>query len=308
MSQQAIESDQGTAVGAASDPAEIAGKSGSSFYWPMLLLPRPKRQAMFAIYGFCRVIDDIADEPGDADAKHRELQCWRDEIRSIYTTGQGTGELGRALATAIRTYDLPRTEFDALIDGMAMDIPSADHPAGDALAPDRETLRLYCRRVAGAVGLLAIRVFDRADHETEAFALALGEALQLTNILRDLDEDAAIGRLYLPRQSLIAAGVLIPGQPIGDPRLLLSHRNLDLACEAVTREAAGLFDEAARLAISIDRRGLWTARAMMILYRRLLDRMQRRGWRNPPFPRPRLGKRERVWVTVRCMLGIPPHC
>ena len=195
MSQQAIQTDRTVASGAASDPASIAGKSNSSFYWPMLLLPRQKRQAMFAIYGFCRVIDDIADEPGDPDEKRRALQSWRNEIRALYSGYAGTGALGRALHAAIYSYDLPRSEFDALIDGMAMDIPANGRPGGAALAPERETLRLYCRRVAGAVGLLAIRVFDRADPDTESFALALGEALQLTNILRDLEEDADIGRL-----------------------------------------------------------------------------------------------------------------
>lgn len=282
----------------ADTPAAVAERSGSTFYWPMLLLPRSKRAAMFAIYAFCRRIDDIADEPGEPAEKRAALDVWRQEIRSLYGGGAPTSSLAAALKGAIERYGLPRGELEALIDGMAMDIPG-DTGTG-MRAPALPTLRLYCRRVAGAVGMLAIRVFDRADASTEAFALALGEALQLTNILRDLSEDAELGRLYLPRELLDEADI-----GTSDPDAVLSHPNLPIACEALAELAEARFAEARR-AVDTSRRGsLWAAVAMMVLYHRLLVRLRARGWRDLN-QRVRVGKRECAWVAVRCALGYPP--
>jgi len=282
----------------ADTPAAVAERSGSTFYWPMLLLPRSKRAAMFAIYAFCRRIDDIADEPGEPAEKRAALDVWRGEIRSLYGGGAPTSSLAAALKGAIERYGLPRGELEALIDGMAMDIPG-DTGTG-MRAPALPTLRLYCRRVAGAVGMLAIRVFDRADASTEAFALALGEALQLTNILRDLAEDAELGRLYLPRELLDEADI-----GTSDPDAVLSHPNLPIACEALAELAEARFAEARR-AVDTSRRGsLWAAVAMMVLYHRLLVRLRARGWRDLN-QRVRVGKRECAWVAVRCALGYPP--
>jgi phytoene synthase len=275
-------------------PAAVAGRSGSTFYWPMLLLPRSKRAAMFAIYAYCRQIDDIVDEPGDLDAKHRALREWRQEIRNLYAGGAPSSPMAAALKGAIERYGLPRGELEAVIDGMAMDL------AGTMRAPDLNTLGVYCRRVAGAVGLLAIRVFDRADPATEAFAIALGEALQLTNILRDLAEDAPLGRLYLPREVLLGVGISAI-----DPAEVLAHPSLPRACEALALRAETRFAEA-ELALGRCRRGrLWAAEAMMLLYRRLLTRLKARGWRDLSRS-VRIKKRECAWVTLRCVVGRPP--
>lgn len=275
-------------------PAAVAGRSGSTFYWPMLLLPRSKRAAMFAIYAYCRHIDDIVDEPGDAQAKHRALHAWRQEIRSLYAGGAPSSPMAAALKGAIERYGLPRGELEAVIDGMAMDL------SGTMRAPSLHTLGVYCRRVAGAVGLLAIRVFDRADTHTEAFAIALGEALQLTNILRDLAEDAPLGRLYLPREVLLGVGISAI-----DPATVLAHPNLPDACEALALRAETRFAEA-ELALGHCRRGrLWAAEAMMLLYRRLLARLKTRGWCDLSRS-VRIRKRECAWVTLRCAAGRPP--
>lgn len=276
----------------------VTAKSGSTFYWPMRLLPASKRAAMFAIYAFCRRIDDIADEPGEPADKRAALDVWRRDIRDLYVGGAPGGPLTAALKGAIERYGLPRAEFEALIDGMAMDV--AGEEAGGMQAPDLDTLRLYCRRVAGAVGMLAIRVFDRADPATERFALALGEALQLTNILRDLAEDAELRRLYLPRELLRAAGI-----DATDPDEVLANPALPKACEALADLAEARFAEA-RSAIAGQARGsLWAATAMMVLYHRLLKRLHAAGWRDLK-ARVRVGRRESAWVAVRCMLGIPP--
>lgn len=275
-------------------PSAVAERSGSTFYWPMRLLPASKRAAMFAIYAFCRRIDDIADEPGDPAEKRAALDAWRREVRNLYAGGAPTSPLAAALKGAIDRYGLPRGELEALIDGMAMDV-------GPGLrAPTLATLRLYCRRVAGAVGLLAIRVFDRADAETEAFALALGEALQLTNILRDLTEDAALGRLYLPHELLLAAGI---GTDVPDS--VLAHPGLPQVCEALADLAEARFAEARQTLAGTRRGSLWAAAAMMVLYHRLLRRLRARGWSDPA-ARVRVGRRESAWVALRCLLGAPP--
>ena len=276
-------------------PGEIAGKSGTTFFWPMLLLPRPKRAAMFAIYAFCRQVDDIVDEPGPLEEKRAALAVWREQVRSLYMGGAPVGPVAAGLADAIARYHLPRGELEAVIDGMAMDL-------GTPLrAPPLDTLRVYCRRVAGAVGLLAIRVFDRADDETEALALALGDALQMTNILRDLEEDAQLGRLYMPRELLVRAGIVA-----NDPVEVLRHPSLPKACDALADMAEARFAEAEELLARWPRRRLWTARAMMLLYRRTLKHLRSRGWADLG-KRPRLPKSEKAWVTLRCLVGRPPQ-
>ncbi|WP_148219248.1 presqualene diphosphate synthase HpnD [Azospirillum sp. B510] len=287
--------------GKAPDTAtSVAAKSGSTFYWPMRLLPASKRAAMFAIYAFCRRIDDIADEPGEPTAKRAALDGWRRDIRDLYAGGAPNTPLTAALKGAIDRYGLPRAELEALIDGMAMDVAAEDHGSRGMPAPDLDTLRLYCRRVAGAVGMLAIRVFHRADPATERFALALGEALQLTNILRDLAEDAGLGRLYLPREILRTAGI-----DDDRPAEVLAHPALPRACEAMADLAETRFAEA-RAAIAGQARGsLWAATAMMVLYHRLLRRLRAGGWRDL-HARVRVGRRESAWVALRCMLGLPP--
>ena len=181
----------------------------------MRILPAPQREAMFALYGFCRAVDDIADERGPATASQRlaELERWRADIAALFA-GRAPPHLA-ALDQARRDFDLKQKDFDAVIDGMAMDA------AEDIRAPDWATLDLYCDRVASAVGRLSVRIFGLAPEPGDALAHHLGRALQLTNILRDIDEDAAIGRLYLPREALAAAGVTTdePLKAAADPKL-----------------------------------------------------------------------------------------
>ena len=173
----------------ASDAGQRA--SGSSFYAAMRIMPREQREAMFEIYSFCRAVDDIADEAGERNERLTQLQRWRENIDALYA---GTPPPGlRNLAQAVHTFDLQREDFHAVIDGMEMDVKTTIR------APDFATLDLYCDRVASAVGRLSVRVFGLDKELGLALAHHLGRALQLTNILRDLDEDAGIGRLYLPR-------------------------------------------------------------------------------------------------------------
>jgi phytoene synthase len=260
--------------------------SGTSFYWGMRLLPAAKRKAMYAIYAFCREVDDVADGDAPVAAKLDELAGWRREIDALFD-----GRPGRpttlALLDPVARFDLPAGEFHAMIDGMEMD-------AGERMrAPPMSELIRYCRCVAGAVGLLSIRVFGAHGEEMQRGALALGEALQLTNILRDLSEDATRGRLYLPRE-LLQQHRITGSDPIG----ALDHPGLPSVCDAVAARARTRFADAERHFGHGDRRALRPALVMMHIYRRTLDRLIGRGWRQLELP-VRLPRPERLWLALR---------
>ena len=187
--------------------------SGSSFYSAMRILPASQREAMFQIYSFCRKVDDIADSDGPRPERLAALQQWRDDIDALYR-GDPPDHLKDYVAT-VEKFDLQREDFIAVIDGMEMDVPQ------DIRAPDMATLDLYCDRVASAVGRLSVNVFGMPREDGVQLAHHLGRALQLTNILRDIDEDAGLGRLYLPREGLQDAGIAgtDPLKAAADPRL-----------------------------------------------------------------------------------------
>lgn len=248
--------------------AAVAG-SGTSFYWAMKLLPRARRAAMFAIYAFCRAVDDVVDEPGTFEGKKAQLTEWRREIARVYD-GAPTTLIGRQLVPAVRRFGLQREDFLAVIEGMAMD-------AGPPLrAPSMAELDLYCARVASAVGLLSVRVFGAPVEEGRRVAYALGRAFQLTNILRDLAEDARLGRLYLPRELLERNRI-----DSRDPAVVLRHPGLPAVCGELARLAQGYFEEAEAAMAACPRRSMRPARVMMEVYRRILRRLIAGGWRRP---------------------------
>jgi phytoene synthase len=264
----------------------VVRASGSSFYWSMRLLPRAKRDAMYAVYAFCREVDDIADGAAPAPVKLAELGAWRREIAALFA-GRPGRPTTRALALPIARYELPQAEFEAMIDGMEMDA------AERMRAPSLPELGRYCRCVAGAVGLLSIRVFGARGSQLDQGALALGEALQLTNILRDLTEDAARGRLYLPGELLERHGIAAR-----EPAAVLRHPALPLVCGALAERARQRFEDAQRLLAGGDRRQLRPALVMMQVYRRTLERLVARGWQRLDQP-VRVAPPERLWLALR---------
>ena len=180
--------------------SETVKRSGTSFAAGMRILSKPRRDAMYSIYAFCREVDDIADEGGTPEQKRAGLNAWRDEIERLYT-GAPTTPTGLALLQPIRDFNLSKDEFILMIEGMEMDAN------GPVVAPSMETLLAYTRRVAGAVGMLSMPAFGAPEGEVaDRFALSLGDALQLTNILRHVGDDAKIGRLNLPREILLKHG------------------------------------------------------------------------------------------------------
>jgi phytoene synthase len=259
--------------------------SGSSFYHAMRILPPAQRQAMFEIYSFCRDVDDIADDPGDRNQRLAQLQQWRRDLEAVYA-GQPPANL-RGLAQAVREFDLAHEDFLAVIDGMEMDV------AADIRAPDLAMLDLYCDRVASAVGRLSVKVFGLDAKNGRDLAHHLGRALQLTNILRDLDEDAGMGRLYLPREALRDAG--IPGS---DPCEVLAHPAIGQACAPLVTRAQNHFVRADEIMRASPRRAVRAPRIMGEAYKGYLTALIVRGFA-PPRARIRLSRVRLLWIILR---------
>jgi squalene synthase HpnD len=273
------------ALAGTSNTAAAERASGSSFYNAMRILPRAQREAMFEIYSFCRQVDDIADSSGPRGERQQQLERWRADIDALYA-GRPVPRT-QALAAPVREFGLRREDFHAVIDGMEMDV------VGDIRAPDEAMLDAYCNRVASAVGRLSVRIFGMEEHDGIALAHYLGRALQLTNILRDLDEDAAFGRLYLPAEALREAGIMSD-----DPETVLDSPVLGEVCARVAERARGHFAQADKIMARSARRSVRAPRIMSEAYRLILDSLVARGWSSPRrpihLPRSRL-----LWIIMR---------
>ncbi|MBT4739012.1 MAG: squalene/phytoene synthase family protein, partial [Rhodospirillaceae bacterium] len=199
--------------------AQQVRSAKSSFYWAMRLQDRPRREALFVLYAFAHTIDDIADGPGSIAEKKVAIEIWR----SWFSNGgdiAGSETLSTGLAEVIERFELPNGPFLALIDGMEADIN------GPIIAPSWADLEVYCGQVAGAVGELCVAIWGWRGDAAKAFATATGEALQLTNIMRDISEDARIGRLYIPEEALNLANI-----ESRDPLAVITDQNFGDACD-----------------------------------------------------------------------------
>jgi len=260
--------------------------SGSSFYAAMRLLPPAERAAMFAIYAFCRVVDDVADEPGPTPEQRRvELNAWRADIGALYA-GAALPRIAY-LAEPARRFGLKQADFLAIVDGMEMDVD------GPVIAPDYAVLDLYCDRVASAVGRLSVRIFGMPDEAGVELAFHLGRALQLTNILRDLDEDAEMGRLYLPAEALAAAGIVSR-----DPLAVVADPRIDAACRWVAAKAHEHYAAAGAVLKRRPAGRIRSPRLMGEVYSAILRATEAEGWA-PPRRRVSLGKGRLLWLVVR---------
>ena len=251
----------------------------------MRILPRAQRAAMFEIYSFCRQVDDIADASGPRDARREQLKRWRADIDALYA-GSPSGAV-QGLVVPVREFGLRREDFHAIIDGMEMDV------VADIRAPDEATLDLYCDRVASAVGRLSVRVFGMEERSGLELAHHLGRALQLTNILRDLDEDAAVGRLYLPAQALRAAGICAT-----DPLAVLASPAIGGVCADIVGRARRHFVLADAIMTRSPRRTVRAPRIMAEAYLAILDRLVERGW-SAPRPPIHLPHARLLWIIMR---------
>ena len=281
-------------VAAAAEPAaepwahvhRVVARSGTSFLWGMRVLPAERRRAMYAIYAFCREVDDVADEPGDGVEKKRGLAAWREEIARLYA-GEPRWLTTRALLQPVQRYDLPREEFLAVIDGVEIDTAPAVRMA------TLDDLLRYCRKVAGAVGMLSIHAFGVPRDPGYRIAETLGNAVQLTNILRDVKEDAANERLYVPLELMRRHGV--PESPLG---AVCDQPGFAAACAELAGMARDHYAGTERLLAGLGRRQIRPIVLMMAVYRETLRRLEERGWTRMD-QSVRLGRARKLWLALR---------
>ncbi|MFC0399968.1 presqualene diphosphate synthase HpnD [Paraburkholderia rhizosphaerae] len=259
--------------------------SGSSFYLAMRILPAAQRDAMYHVYAFCRAVDDIADGGQPPAERAAALERWRADIDACYA-GSPRDSL-RELTRHIHTFHLQREDFHAMIDGMAMDAQA------DICAPDEATLDLYCDRVASAAGRLSVRIFGMQEEQGRDLAHHLGRALQLTNILRDIDEDAGLNRCYLPRELLAREGIAVT-----DPATIADDPSLPRVCATIAERAKQHFRASDAIMDQCPRIQVRAPRIMSAVYHCLLDRTIDRGFDIPRTkvhkPRARL-----LWILAR---------
>ena len=243
-----------------------AAQSGSSFYYSFRLLPPERRRAITALYAFCREVDDVVDEVHDPAVARAKLAWWRTEVGAVYD-GAPQHPVAQALVPVVRSYRLPREHFDAVIDGMAMDLAQQRYA-------DFADLERYCHRVAGVVGLMSAEIFGHEEASTAGFARDLGIAFQLTNIVRDVGEDARRGRIYLPQEDLArfgvsASAILRAREEPGFGALMAFE----------VERARAWYDRAMAQLAPRDRKAQRASLAMAAIYRALLDEIARDGYR-----------------------------
>ncbi|MDD3029476.1 MAG: presqualene diphosphate synthase HpnD [Alphaproteobacteria bacterium] len=242
--------------------------SGTSFSAGMAVLPKNRREAIYALYAFCRVVDDIADDSPSPEIAAQGLQTWRERLTDLFK-GKPTDPITTALLPALSRYNLCEDDFGAIIDGMTMDSTAI-------VAPSLETLDLYCDRVASAVGRISVRIFGDAHPEAFQTAYHLGRALQLTNILRDLHEDVQRGRLYLPKEFLDAEGL-----KDCSPKEVLTSPKLPAVCRRLAAIAHDHYKAAGLAMAQCSSSAMRPARIMHAYYGAILEKLERAGWKDP---------------------------
>lgn len=266
-----------------------AAASGSSFYYSFLFLPKAKRQAITALYAFCREVDDVADECTDIAIARTKLAWWRAEIANLYA-GNPQHPVTQALANAVRDYNLAEEHFQEIIDGMEMDLDQNRYG-------DFKELHLYCYRVASVVGLLSASIFGYSDRKTLKYAHDLGLAFQLTNIVRDVGEDARRGRIYLPLDEMAQHGVseadILHSRESDNVRRLLEFQ-IERAEEYYQRAFEELPDA--------DRRDQRTGLVMAAIYRALLDEIRLGGCEKVLNQRVSLTPLRKLWLAWKSWL------
>jgi phytoene synthase len=267
--------------------ATLTRRSRSNFYYAFLTLPRARRDALYAVYAFCRTVDDadLGREPG---AQRAELARWRADVARCFEPGPAPEHpIARQLAAAVRTYPIPRAALEAIIDGCEMDLERVRFETAEDLYP-------YCYRVASAVGLCCIEIFGYTDPRAREYAVKLGTALQLTNIVRDVGADARDGRVYLPQQDLRGFGVteadLVAGRYGERFVKLMEHQ---------AARARQFYAAAAAAYPTADARSLIAAQIMGGIYRALLDEIEARGFAVLG-ERVTLPARRKVAIALRC--------
>lgn len=243
-----------------------AAKSGSSFYYAFLFLPPARRRAITALYAFCREVDDVVDETSETSVARMKLAWWRAQVEQLFESGSADHPVMLALAEHIQPFGLKASQFHAIIDGMEMDLDQHQYP-------DWDGLRNYCWHAAGVVGELSASIFGYSDAKTLEYADKLGLAFQLTNIIRDVGDDARRGRIYLPAEDLQRFNV--------DPNDILSRKHTEQFVDLMrfqTQRARDCYRDAMRALPEQDRRAQRPGLLMTAIYHALLSEIERDGW------------------------------
>jgi phytoene synthase len=266
-----------------------AAKSGSSFYYAFRFLPPPRRAAITAFYAFCREVDDVVDEMRDPGVAAAKLQWWRNEVRQAYA-GRPGHPVTQALMPLAPAYDIEAAHLQAVIDGCQVDLEQTrflDFPA----------LQRYCHLVAGVVGEVAANIFGRTQAQTVQYAHRLGLAMQLTNIIRDVGDDARRGRIYLPANELQRFEVK-PGEILARQAPWGYSDRFDALMRFQAQRAHGLYDEAFALLPEADRRAQKPGLMMANIYRTLLREIEAQGFR-VLHQRTSLTPLRKLWIATR---------
>ncbi|MBV8055581.1 MAG: presqualene diphosphate synthase HpnD [Deltaproteobacteria bacterium] len=245
--------------------AEVTRRASSNFYYAFMLLPRAQRRALYSVYAFCRFVDDVADGDGINNAA-AILARWREELNNVFA-GTPSRAISRALSENVRRFKIPRRYFEEVIDGVEMDLSQRRYTTFADLS-------LYCHRVASAVGLICIEIFGYRNQSARVYAERLGIAFQLTNIIRDVSEDAGRGRIYLPLEDLARFGV--------SEAEILNSVDSPRFCRLIEFEvqrARQYYREAEEALADEDRRSMLAAEGMRLIYASLLERIARAGYR-----------------------------
>jgi presqualene diphosphate synthase len=265
--------------------------SRTSFYAGMSMLPKARREAMYALYAFCRAVDDIADDGASLDIRRRGLQEWRTRIADLFRGKPPGDSITAALAPAVPRFTLVEKDFQDIIDGMEMDA------AAPIDAPAMDTLDQYCDRVASAVGRVSVRIFGDASDNAMLVSRHLGRAFQLTNILRDLAEDAARGRLYLPEELLVRYGVASR-----KPDDVLRDAALPAVCRNLAEIARAHFAAADRAMKKCKPSAMRPARTMRAYYFAIFERLVAGDWRDI-HAHVCLTTWQKMWIALRGWVG-----
>ena len=269
---------------------QLTRQQAKNFYFAFLFLPSDKRAAVYSVYAFCRHSDDIADNPAPLQHRRDQLKRWRDELQNCYS-GNPSRLITLALRNTILKYPIPQRYFDELLTGVEMDLNVQRYPSFDHL-------KLYCYRVASAVGLACLEIFGYRHDGVRTYAGNLGIALQLTNILRDVREDAERGRIYIPQEDLLAYGVT--------ERDVLRHRYTESFAELMRFQQDRIMSHYRKAAAALqpgDRTGLMAPEIMAAIYRATLHKMRRRNF-NVFQGRTRLSSLRKICIGLRTFLSL----
>lgn len=271
---------------------KIVKKSGSSFFWGMHVLPTKERRAIYTLYAFCRHIDDIVDGNDALSQKMELIEAWRKEIDNIYDKKVPASCIGRNIYKNCMRFNIPKSDLTSLVDSISMDLPNPIQ------APCLNDFYKYCQGVACAPGSMSLRILGCKDENIiKDLSTSLGVAMQVTNILRDVKEDAMSDRLYIPKEFLQKAGI-----ETSDPKEVIVDKNLSVAREELAKIAMQNYDQSFALINKLDKKMSRSVKALAYIYKRYFDIMQNRGW-EVISPKPIVGRLTKLFLVLKAYTG-----